>query len=104
MMSLLDAAYSKIFGTVVIRGLPPDWESRPGKEIAHLPLRKETLNVEVIIMSRRTERELMREDVGNTSGICSPRVLGQPARIFGMRVAFDDSLADGEFLVCERAY
>lgn len=103
-MSLLDVAYRKVFGTVVIRGLQPDWESRPGKEIAYLPLKKETLKVEIIIMSRQTERELMREDFGNTSGICSPRVVGQPTRIFGARVAFDDSLADGKFLVCGKAY
>ncbi len=103
-MSMIDDLYGRIFGTVVVRGLPrPKWVAEEG-DTEPLPIKRERLKVSLVVMSRQTERELMREDFNNSTGICSPRILGEPVRVFGVRIAFDESLAVGQFLLVEHVY
>lgn len=99
-MSVIEQLRDKVFNTVIIRGLQPsflDTEGVPREE----GFRRERIRPSLVLMSRESEREIMREDYGNMTGILTPVGLTEPRRVYGVRVAFDDSLAVGEFLVAE---
>lgn len=104
MGKMIDAAHRKIFRTEVARFAPRMTALETVVQPINQRLAVERLEVKLIVMSRHTERELMREDFMNETGICSPRHHGEPSQIFGVRIAYDDSLAEGKFLVCGEVY
>lgn len=59
----------------------------------------EYIDVQLVVMSRWTEREIMRGDATGFTGILTPLDKAQPRRIFGKRIAYDDTLGPWEILV-----
>ena len=58
------------------------------------------LNPGVIVVSRSTAREIVREDYARTVWHMA-MVKTEPDRCYGIRVAYDESMALGEMLVGE---
>ena len=62
--------------------------------------RARPMRVGLIVMSDETAREIMREDHGGTV-FRRTMVKTEPDRCYGVRIAYDDSMARGEMLVAE---
>ena len=62
--------------------------------------RARPMAVGLIVMSDKTAREIMREDYGGTV-FRRAMVETEPDRCYGVRVAYDRSMALGEMLVAE---
>ena len=87
-MSYIDCAGRLIFNTVVCEGTGfKETRTRPMK-------------VGVIVMSEETAREIMREDYSQTV-FRRAMVKTEPDRCYGIRVAYDRSMALGEMMVGE---
>lgn len=86
MSELLNKAYRLIFNSVILVDEPtPDTKGRK-------------LDVNLIVMSRDTFRELLRADaMGNL--VRFSHVKDQPHRLGPARVAYDDTLGLGEMIV-----
>ena len=56
-------------------------------------LRRRDLPVNLIVMSHDTAQAIRREQI-----IVRPALKTEPDRIYGVRIAYDDSLALGQFL------
>lgn len=87
-MSYREHAGNLIFNTVVHEGTVfKDARTRPMK-------------VDIIVMSEETAREIMREDYSQTV-FRRAMVKTEPDRCYGIRVAYDRSMALGEMMVGE---
>lgn len=62
--------------------------------------RARLMTVGLIVMSRDTAREIMREDISGTV-FQYALVKAEPDRCYGVRVAYDESMARGDMLVAE---
>lgn len=62
--------------------------------------RARPMDVGLIVMSHDTAREIMREDISRSVFQYS-LVKTEPDRCYGVRVAYDESMARGEMLVAE---
>jgi hypothetical protein len=94
-MNVTNKLYRKAFGTEVMR---PPMLTIHGDQPTEIE--RSIMDVKLIVISRETAMEVMRESFYN-----SPFERGsdksQPDRLFGRRVAYDDSLALGECLIAE---
>jgi hypothetical protein len=94
-MNVTNKLYRKAFGTEVMRSpIPPIYGDQPAE------IERSFMDVKLIVISRETAMAVMRENFHN----CPFERGGdksQPDRIFGRRVAYDDSLALGECLIAE---
>lgn len=97
MSNLIDNIHRKVFQTRILRKTPLAYVADPNLEPGDIPI--EYLKVGVIIMSYDTHMEVMRLDYSGFTGAAYPRDKSQPYRIFGIRVAYDDSIPFGEVLV-----
>jgi hypothetical protein len=97
-VDIIDELRKKVFGTVVLRGLSPRLSDEPPMSPKTY---RERLKPSLVVMSRESAREIMRADYSNMVGILTPKPIGEPDRVFGIRVAYDESLQVGEFLVAE---
>lgn len=96
-MSLLNKAGGLIHDTLVYdptpRALyagPATGKDRKGRRMA----------VNLIVFSHHTAREMMREDISGT--VFRPAMVKtEPDRIYGVRIAYDDSMGLGEMAVAE---
>lgn len=70
------------------------------REGVGMEARVRRMDVNLIVMSRATAREIMREDRYGDHFRCS-MVKTEPDRCGPARVAYDDSMALGEMLVAE---
>lgn len=101
MTNLIDEIFSKVHNTRIIRKTKAvvSGDVDPKDE----PTNVEWLDVKLIVMSEYTLREVMRLDYNNTTvswpTVSWPRDKTEPYRMFGIRVAFDDSLSLGKVLV-----
>jgi hypothetical protein len=98
MSDLINNIHRKVFNTKIYRKpkaslVVTDPEAEP-KDIVI-----EHLEVKLIVMSYETHMEVMREDYSGVTGVSFRQDKSQPYRMFGIRVAFDDSLPFGEVLV-----
>lgn len=85
-MSFLDRAAGMVFGTMVRTGESTSRRMEPN----------------LIVMSHHTAREMMQEDRGgNIFRRAMTKV--EPDRIYGVRIAYDDSMGHGEMMVAEAA-
>jgi hypothetical protein len=95
--NLINNIHRKVFQTRILRKLPRATTVDHNQEPVDIPI--EYLDVGVIIMSRDTHMEVMKQDYINYTGGAYPQDKSQPYRMFGIRIAFDDSLPLGEVLV-----
>ena len=91
MTTYLNRAMDLILGTVVEEHDEPF--APKGK------FRRRAAAINLIVMSRETAREIMRNDYGRLFNESLHR--DQPDRLGPARVAYDDSLGLGEFLIAE---
>jgi hypothetical protein len=97
MSSLIRNIENKVFNTRILRKPKPAITADPNiEDIENVPI--EYLDVKLIVMSRETHMEVMRQDYSGTY-VSYPYDKTGPYRMFGIRVAFDDSLPFGEVLV-----
>jgi hypothetical protein len=97
MSSLIRNIENKVFNTRILRKPKPAITADPNiEDIKNIPI--EYLDVKLIVMSRETHMEVMRLDYSG-SYISYPYDKTQPYRMFGIRIAFDDSLPFEEVLV-----
>ena len=84
-MSLINRIYYKVRGTRVMRRIPSlvYAAGSPQDEV----VKEEFMQPNLIVMSRFTEREIMREDIHNGTGILDVGDKTTPRRIFGIRIA-----------------
>jgi hypothetical protein len=80
-----------ILGTVI--------EERDGPVAPNGKFRRRAAAINLIVMSRETAREIMRNDYGRLFNKSLHR--DQPDRLGPALVAYDDSLGLGEFLIAE---
>ena len=97
MSNLIDRIHRKVFQTRILRKTHLAYVADPNLEPVNIPI--EYLHVGVIIMSRDTHMEVLKQDYTNYTGCAYPQDKSQPYRMFGIRIAFDDSLPLGEVLV-----
>lgn len=97
MNDLIDRIHRKVFQTRILRKTKLAVTTDPNLENVHIPI--EYLDVELIVMSRDTYAEVMRQDYGGFTGASFQQDKTQPYRMFGIRIAFDDSLPFREVLV-----
>jgi hypothetical protein len=97
MSNLINNIHRKVFQTRIIRKTHLGYVADPNLEPVDIPI--EYLRVGVIIMSRDTHMEVLKQDYTNSTGVAYFQDRSQPYRMFGIRVAFDDSLPPGEVLV-----
>jgi len=97
MSDLIGRIHRKVFQTRILRKTHLAITADPDLEPVDIPI--EYLDVGVIIMSRDTHMEVMKQDYINYTGGAHPQDKSQPYRMFGIRVAFDDSLPFGDVLV-----
>jgi hypothetical protein len=97
MTNLINRIHRKVFNTRILRKtqLAITVDSDAASRDIHI----EYLDVGVIIMSRDTHREVLRLDYNGITGASFQYDKSQPYRMFGIRIAFDDSLPFGEVLV-----
>ena len=102
MSELINYIYYKAHATKVIlradKSIYAENSSEPIKTVV------EHLDVKLIVMSHESHKEVMRQDYNNTTGACRREDITQPYRVFGIRVAFDDSLPFGKVLVAGELY
>lgn len=91
MRTYLNRAMDLILGSVVHEKLSGDGLDATGMVRA--------MNVNLIVMSRETAREIMRHDYGRQ--FRKSMIRTEPDRLGPARVAYDDSLGPGEFLIAE---
>lgn len=91
MSTHLNRAMDLILGTVV--------EEHDGPVVPNGKFRRRAAAINLIVMSHETAREIMRNDFGRLFNKSLHR--DQPDRLGPARVAYDDSLGLGEFLVAE---
>lgn len=103
-MSMIDKAFKAVFGLTVGELVDRQPAFAGDTENLDHAIKYRTAEVTLVIMSRSTEREIMREDISNSTGIVGHTIKGEPKRLFGRRVAYDDSLQDGEFIVVEKFF
>jgi hypothetical protein len=96
MTDLINNIHRKVFRTRILRKTQLAIAADPNPPV-DIPI--EYLDVGVIIMSRDTHREVMRLDYSGFTGASFQYDRTQPYRMFGIRIAFDDSLPLGEVLV-----
>jgi hypothetical protein len=96
MSNLINNIHRKVFQTRIIRKTSLAITADPN---LHVDIPIEYLRVGVIIMSRGTYMEVMRLDYNGFTGAAYPQDKSQPYRMFGIRIAFDDSIPFGEVLV-----
>jgi hypothetical protein len=97
MSSLIRNIENKVFNTRILRKPKPAIAADPNVEdIKNIPI--EYLDVKLVVMSRETHMEVMRHDYSG-SYVSYTYDKTQPYRMFGIRIAFDDSLPFGEVLV-----
>lgn len=96
MSNLINNIHRKVFQTRIIRKTHLAITAEPNLPV-DIPI--EYLRVGVIIMSRGTYMEVMRLDYNGFTGAAYPQDKSQPYRMFGIRIAFDDSISFGEVLV-----
>jgi hypothetical protein len=96
MSDLINRIHRKVFNTRILRKPRLAYVADPNLEPVDIPI--EYLDVGVIIMSRETHKEVMRQDYFG-SYISYSFDKTEPYRIFGIRIAFDDSIPFGEVLV-----
>jgi hypothetical protein len=94
--NLINNIHRKVFQTRIIRKTHLAITADPNLPV-DIPI--EYLDVGVIIMSRDTHMEVLKQDYTNSTGVAYFQDGSQPYRMFGIRVAFDDSLPFGEVLV-----
>jgi hypothetical protein len=97
MSDLINRIHRKVFNTRILRKPRLAYVADPNLEPVGIPI--EYLDVGVIIMSRETHMEVMRLDYSGSTGVSFQQDKTQPYRMFGIRIAFDDSLPFGEVLV-----
>jgi hypothetical protein len=97
MSDLINRIHRKVFQTRILRKTSLAITTDPNLEPVNIPI--EYLHVGVIIMSRDTHMEVLKQDYTNFTGAAYPQDKSQPYRMFGIRIAFDDSLPLGEVLV-----
>lgn len=98
MSNLINNIYHKIYNTKIIRK-PKASFSVEGPEAEPKNIVTECLEVKLIVMSYDTHVEVMKNDYRGVTGMSLRQDKSQPYRMFGIRVAFDDSLPLGEVLV-----
>ncbi len=96
MSNLINNIHCKVFQTRILRKTHLAITADPNLPV-DIPI--EYLKVSVIIMSRDTHMEVMKQDYNNYTGAAYPQDKSQPYRMFGIRIAFDDSIPFGEVLV-----
>ena len=101
MSNLINNIHRKVFQTRIIRKTHLAITADPNLPV-DIPI--EYLDVGVIIMSRDTHMEVLKQDPGGMYirhiALTQDHInQTQPYRMFGIRVAFDDSLPFGEVLV-----
>ena len=96
MGDLIGRIHRKVFQTRILRKTRLAITADPNLPV-NIPI--EYLDVGVIIMSRDTHMEVLKQDYTNFTGAAYPQDKSQPYRMFGIRIAFDDSLPLGEVLV-----
>jgi len=96
MTNLINNIHRKVFNTRILRKTKVAITADPNLEPVDIPI--EYLDVKLIVMSRETHMEVMRLDYSG-SYISYPYDKTQPYRMFGIRIAFDDSLPFEEVLV-----
>ena len=96
MSDLINRIHRKVFGTRILRKTKYAYIADPNQPV-DIPI--EYLDVGVVVMSRDTHMEVLRQDYTNSTGAAYPQDKSQPYRIFGIRIAFDDSLPLEEVLV-----
>ena len=97
MSNLIDRIHRKVFQTRILRKTSLAITADPNLEHVDIPI--EYLHVGLIVMSRGTYMEVMRLDYNGFTGAAYPQDKSQPYRMFGIRIAFDDSIPFGEVLV-----
>ena len=97
MSDLINRIHRKVFGTRILRKTQLAYIANPNLEPVDIPI--EYLDVKLVVMSHDTHMEVLRQDYINSTGAAYPQDKSQPYRIFGIRVAFDDSLPLEEVLV-----
>jgi hypothetical protein len=97
MTNLIDRIYNKVFHTRILRKPKPSYIADP--DVKDEVISTEHLDVKLIVMSRETHMEVMRLDYSGSTGVSFQQDKTQPYRMFGIRIAFDDSLPFGEVLV-----
>lgn len=99
MSELIDNIYTKVFNTKIIR------KPKASSIVSYLETPEdiviEYLEVKLIVMSYETHMQVMKDDYTGATGMSLHQDKSQPYRMFGIRVAFDDSLPLGEVLVAE---
>jgi hypothetical protein len=98
MDNLINNIHRKIFNTKIYRK-PRASFFVTDPEVASKDIAIEHLDVKLIVMSYDTHMEVMKEDYSGVTGVSFRQDKSQPYRMFGIRVAFDDSLPFGEVLV-----
>lgn len=98
MSNLIDNIRRKVFNTKIIRKPKASFfVSGPDAEPKDITI--DQLDVKLIVMSYHTHMEVMKDDYTGATGMSLHQDKSQPYRMFGIRVAFDDSLPLGEVLV-----
>lgn len=98
-MTFLEKARNLIFNTRVRLDKPRIGLSGPEKLSASTAGR--IMEVNLIVMSFYTAREIMREQGYGCVDFVKSMDKTQPDRLCGVRVAYDDSMGAGEMLVAE---
>jgi hypothetical protein len=96
MSDLINNIHRKVFQTRILRKTHLAYIADPNLPV-DIPI--EYLDVGVIIMSRDTHMEVMRLDYSGFTGAAYPKDKTEPYRMFGIRIAFDDSLPFEKVLV-----
>jgi hypothetical protein len=97
MTNLIDRIYNKVFNTRILRKPKSSYFVDP--DVKDEAVSTEYLDVKLIVMSHETHMEVMRLDYSGSTGVSFQQDKSQPYRLFGIRIAFDDSLPFGEVLV-----
>ena len=103
-MDILEKLRRAIFGIVVVRRMPVAPLSFNDAPDRAEPIARERIEADLVVMSMETEREIMRADYRNETGVISIGDKSTPRRVFGVRIAYDNTLGLGEFLVSEKVY
>jgi hypothetical protein len=98
MSKLIDNIHRKVFNTKIIRK-PKASFSVEDANTEPKDIVTECLEVKLIVMSYDTYMEVLKDDYTGVTGMSLRQHKSQPYRMFGIRVAFDDSLPLGEVLV-----
>jgi hypothetical protein len=96
MSNLINNIHRKVFNTRILRKPKSSYFVDP--DVKDEAISVEYLDIKLIVMSRETHSEVMKQDYSG-SYISYPYDKTQPYRMFGIRIAFDDSLPFGEVLV-----